>query len=511
MKKSCKDNEIGIVNHLLITGSISSDPEKRPEVFKSAVSEWISVFLCIFGPAAATMASSSYQTMLRDISEEFKIQGGVLTWSVSSVMLANGSCLLLMGGFSDAFGRKNAMTLGFGMYAIFSLICGFMHNFTLLCLFRGLQGASVACATPAAAGFLGSVYGDSKRKNFVMSCFGLGSPVGGAFGFFLSGVCIVALNWRAVQYFLAIVFGILSISVVIFIPGDDKTISWHQAKQVFKKLDYIGALISLTSFVFIIFSLTNVDATEKRWRRPYIIVLLIVGVALIPAFVVYEIYIPAEPLMPMQLFKSKNFCICMVIASLSWMTFFGVLNYNTIIYFEDIKGYSAIIVACCFLTQPIVGIIVNLFAGLTMHIIPGKVLISVGCMGFFGATIIWATMTADRNYFMGPFWGFILLTIGADLVYNVSNRVTLSALEKHLQSRGAGTFNTIIQLSSAVGLGLNSTIIMSKYSNYGTSLQNDDLSSLLRGMKYTYYFGIAITGFSFILSLFLKVGVVGKV
>lgn len=101
------------------------------------------------------------------------------------------------------------------------------------------------------------------------------------------------------------------------------------------------------------------------------------------------------------------------------------------------------------------------------------------------------------------FWGVVLLTIGADVVYNVSNRVTSSSLEKNLQSRGAGTFNTIVQLSS-VKLGLNSTIIISKYSNYGTSSQNYDLISLLRVMKYTYLFGIAITGFCFILNLFFE-------
>lgn len=506
-----KDN-FNLTENSIDTDTLSFNHEQRPEIFRSFTHECLSVFLCIFGPAAATMASSSYQTMLKDISKEFNIEGGILTWSVSSVMLANGSCLLLMGGISDAFGRKNAMFLGFIMYAIFSLICGFMHNYTLLCLFRGLQGASVACATPASAGFLGSVYLDSKRKNFVMSCFGLGSPVGGACGFFLAGVCIVCLNWRAVQFFFSILFGILSILVYIFIPNDDNSkINWSHSKHIFKKLDYIGALISLTSFVLIIFSLTNVDATEKRCKTPYIITLLVIGVTLLPIFVIYEIFIPSEPLMPMKLFKNINFCICMVIASLSWMTFFGVLNYNTIIYFEDIKGYSAIIVACCFITQPIVGITVNLFAGLTMHIIPGKILVSIGCLGFVGATIIWATISASRNYFLGPFWGFILLTIGADLIYNVANRVTLSALTKESQSRGAGTFNTIIQISSAVGLGFNSAIMISKYSNYGTPLQNADKISLLAGMKYTYYFGIAITGFSFLLSLFLKVGVVGKI
>lgn len=486
-----------------------TDPEQRPPIFKTFTQEFLCVFLCIFGPAAATMASSSYQTMLQPISEYFEIDGGKLTWSVSSVMLANGACLLLMGGVADAFGRKNAMMIGFTMYAVFSLIAGFMHNYVLLCLFRGLQGACVACSTPAAAGFLGSTYKDSKRKNMVMSCFGIGAPVGGASGFFLAGVCIVALDWRAVQFFLSILFGILSLLVFFFMPNDNK-VDWKHSRTVFKNLDYVGALLSLASFTLICFSLTNVDATTKRWRTPYIIVLLCVGCALIPVFVLYELYIPKQPLMPMQLFQNKNFCLCMVIASFCWMVFFGTLNYNAVLYFENIRGYSAIIVACCFLPQPIAGICVNIFAGFTMHKIPGRVLMSIGTLGFLGASIVWATISIHRNYFLGPFWSFILTVIGADLIYNVSNRVTLSSLEKKLQSRGAGTFNTIIQLSSAVALGLNSTIIMSKYNEYGTSQQNNDKPAFLHAIRYSYYFGIALAGSAFLLSLFLKVGVIGK-
>ncbi|KGK40322.1 hypothetical protein JL09_g655 [Pichia kudriavzevii] len=457
-----------------------SDPEQRPPVFKTPIQEYLSIFLCIFGPAAASMASSAYQTLLRATSVQFNVQGGQLSWSVSSVMLANGACLLLMGGIADAFGRKNAMIIGFTMYAVFSLIAGFMNNFVLLCLFRGLQGASVACATPASAGFLGSTYKDSRRKNMVMSCFSIGAPVGGASGFFLAGICEVALNWRSTQYFLSILFAVLAISVFFILPNDKK-INWQHSKQVFRKMDYLGALLSLASFTLICFSLTDVDNAEKRWRTPYIIALLIVGVALIPVFVLYELYIPKEPLMPMQLFRSRNFCLCMCIAGLCWMVFFGFLNYNAMLYFENIKGYSPIIVACCFLTQPISGILVNLFAGFTMHLIPGRIFMALG------------------------HW-----VVGADLIYNISNRVTLSSLEKHLQSRGAGTFNTLLQLGSAIALGFNSTIISSKYAAYGTPQQNDDPQGLLDGIKYCWYVGISFAGAAFTISLFLKVGVIGK-
>ncbi|KAG7918781.1 hypothetical protein KL905_003792 [Ogataea polymorpha] len=487
-----------------------SDPEQRPPIFKSAIHEIVSCMCLTFAPCAASISSAAYQTSLTATSEHFKISGGQLTWCVSGVMLANGSCLLLMGNIADAFGRKNALLFGYTSFAIFALIGGFMNDFILLCVFRALQGAAVACGTPAAAGFLGATYRDSRRKNLVMSCFSIGAPVGGASGYFIAGVCVSILNWRSVHYFLAILYCITSIGVLLFLPND-KRIDWKHAKKIFKGLDYLGALMSLSGFTLICFSLTQVDATEKRWRTPYIIALLIVGLALVIGFGFYETYVPKTPLIQMKMFKSRNFVLCICIASLSWMLFFGILNYNAVLYFEQIRKYSVIITACCFLPQPIAGSLVSLFAGFTMHIIPGKYLVTIGCGGFIVSSIIWATNSIHRNYFLGPFWSFCVTVLGVDLVYNVANRCSLSSVERSLQSQAAGTFNTVIQLSSSVGLGISTTILASRDPYYGQANQADHLEELFEGMKYCYYVGIGFSGLALILSLFLDIGVVGSV
>lgn len=498
--------DVDLVKEETNFSKLYTNPEQRPPIFETATSEYITVIMCMFAPASSSLAGSAYQVLLTETSEYFNVNGGMLTWCVSSVVLANGACLLLMGGVADAFGRKNAIMIGFSGYALFSLIGGFMHNYILLCIFRALQGASVACSTPAAAGFLGSAYKDSKRKNLVMSVLGMGAPVGGGAGYFIAGVCAVALNWRATQYFLAIIYGIMVVLVFFFMPNDRNNFSWDKARHIFKSLDYGGALLSLSAFTLICFSLTQVDSVPDGWNTPYIIALLVTGVCLIGVFVLYELYVTSNPLMPMELFKSKNFCLCMIIASLSWMTFYSVLSYNAVIYFEQIRGYSAIITACLFLTQPVAGILVNLFAGLTMHLIPGKILMLMGALGFLLSTIIWGTNSIHRNYFLGPFWAFIFAVVGADLIYNISNRTTLSSLPRELQSRGAGTFNTIIQLSSSVSLGICSTILKAKFPAYGTPEQNDDLLGLFNATKYTYYYGMGITATTIIVSLFLKIG-----
>ncbi|KAH3670780.1 hypothetical protein OGAPHI_001296 [Ogataea philodendri] len=487
-----------------------ADAEQRPPIFRSNIHEVLCCLFLTFAPCASSMASGAYQTSLTAISDHFNVTGGKLTWCVSGVTLANGSCLLIMGSIADAFGRKRALLIGYSGFAIFSLIAGFMNDFILLCVFRAIQGAMVACGTPAAAGFLGASYKNSKRKNLVMSCFGIGAPVGAASGYFIAGICIEALNWRAVQYFFAIWYCMMFFGVLFCLPNDRK-IDWKNAREIFRGIDYCGAFLSLSGFTLICFSLTQVDATTSRWRTPYIIALLVVGVALVIGFGIYETYVPKNPLMPMIMFKNRNFVVCISIVSLSWMLFTGILNYNAVLYFEQIRKYSVIITACCFLPQPLIGVLVNIFAGFTMHIIPGKYLITIGCGGFVVASIIWATNSIDRNYFLGPFWGFCLVVIGVDLIYNVSNRCALSSVERKLQSRAAGTFNTVCQLSSSVGLGISTTILAAKDPYYGQANQQDHPVDLFNATKYTYYLGIAISGFSAILSLFLNLGVVGSV
>lgn len=487
------------------------DNEQRPPIFRSTFNEIICVALVTFAPAAATMGAACFQTSLDATSKFFDVKGGRLTWSVNSVVLANGACLLLMGGVADALGRRNSLVIGYFTFAVFSLIAGFMNNFIVLCIMRALMGASVACATPAAAGFLGSTYKDSKRKNMALSMFALGAPVGGASGYFIAGVCLTALNWRAVQFFLAIIFCLFSIGVIIFMPVDETKMNWKHAKVTMSHLDYGGSFISLAAFTLICFSLTQVDGTEKRWKTPYIPALLVTGIALVGIFVLYEIYVPSQPIMPMKLYRSFNFDLCMIIAAFSWMNFQGILNYYSIIYLEIVRGYSPIITACCLLPQPICGVCVNIFAGFTMHLIPGKILISIGCTGFLVSTIIWATLPIYRNYFLGPFWSFSTCVLGADFIYNVANRCSLGLVAKEVQSRAAGTFNTIVNLASAVGLGLASTIVTAKYTLYGTEQEDKDVVALWNGVRYAFYFGIALEGSALILSFFLKIGVIGAI
>ncbi|ODQ78572.1 hypothetical protein BABINDRAFT_39333 [Babjeviella inositovora NRRL Y-12698] len=482
--------------------------EARPEVFKSGLQELTVVIICTFAVAAVSLSSGCYQMSLLSVGTYFDVNGGQLTWAIGSNSLAVGAFLLLSGGIADAFGRKNSLIVSMFLYCVFNLITGFMESFISLCVMRALIGVVISTATPAAAGILGSSYGPSKRKNRVMACFAAGAPLGFIGGLVAGGIAAQFLSWRAVHYFLAIVY-IIFVVLIYFLVPQDKTLNKKEVLHQLKALDYTGALLIVSSFTLIVFSLTQVDVTQEKWNTLYIIACLVLGIAILGGFVAYEIYIPENPLLVVELWQNRNFVLAVVCIGFCWIDFNSIVTYYGTMYFQYVKGYSPLHTTVVTIPMSITGILVNLFAAFTLHIIPGRFLMIFGIFCFLASCLIWATMDYYRTYWTGPFICYVLAVIGGDLCYNVVNMVALSSVSNDLQSRAAGTFNTFIQLAASIGLGVSSAIVSAKYPEIGTPEGYANTHGLFDAYKNAYWFGAGCAGAALVLSLFLKVGTAG--
>ncbi len=490
--------------------TISQLGTRRPELFKSTFIEVLVVLVATMAPATISMASGSFQIAIKSVSEYFNVTGGRLTWIVSGMSVANGSFLLLLGGISDHFGRKRCFVTSFALYTIVSLVGGFCTNFVALNIMRALQGVVCAAAIPAGAGILGATYHPGPRKNKALACFAAGAPVGVIVGFVCGGICAQFLSWRAIMYFYAIIYSILTVIAYFVLPDDPDKLNWAIAKRKLKKMDFGGALIAIAGLLLFIVALTQEGAEEKGWKTPYIIALLIIGFFLIVGFCFYEIYIPTEPLMPMNIWKNKTFDLCMVIMSINWLLFNGVLGYYPLLYFEEIRGTSPMLTTAYIIPMAIGGISVNIFAAFTLHIIPGRILLITSSLGFLAATILWALTPIDVLYWAMPFPAFILVVVGADLSYNVVNMVALTSVPKELQSTASGIFNTLIQLGTAIGLSISSAIVSAMYPEYGKPGETTDIHKLYHAFKGAFYFAVGCAGAGIILSFFINVGTAGS-
>ncbi|KAG7742867.1 hypothetical protein KL923_000482 [Ogataea haglerorum] len=484
------------------------DPNARPEAFKSTFQEVLCVIVVCFAVATSSIPEGSFQTSLTDLADSFQVNGGQLVWSVSSIVLSSGSFLLIGGKLTDCFGRRRVMLFCFLGFTLASLVAGFMKNFIGLVILRAIEGLFFAPLIPAGAGLIGSLYKESRRRNVAFAVFSSGGAVGYIAGLLIGGVSVTAFSWKAVQFFTAIFFGAVTV-VAYFVIPKDKPLDRTTVKQTLLKLDYLGSVLILGAFALISFSLTQVDATKRRWHTPYIYSLLLVGILLLGVFVLVELYVARDPIMPMQLWKNNNFVLCMAVASLTWVTFIGCLGYYPMLYFQDVKKWGALHTALAAMPMGVSGIFANLFVAVSFHVISGKLMLILGNACILGASIIWATTDYHRNYWLGPFWGYILSAIACDITYNVCTMVTMSAVDVKDQGAAAGVFNTILQLVTVVGLSLGSVLISARDPYYGEPEQNLHPKALFYGIRNVYYLAIGFSAAALIISLFVSVGTSG--
>jgi MFS family permease len=483
---------------------------ERPDIFHSTWGEIICVLMLTMAPVTGTVSVGGLQIGLEKIGSTFDIDSATLSWALSSFALASGSFFLFFGGIADIFGRRIIVISSFISYAIFSLIAGFMKNFIAFCILRALQGMASAASIPAAVGILGAAYKPGPRKNRVMATFAAGAPIGFIIGIISGGICAQFLSFRAVLWFYAILWTIFSIIAWFVIPQtkNDVPLTKKHVLQGLNNIDYGGTFLAIAGFTLFVFALSQAEAAPQQWKTPYIIALLIVGIVIIGLFVLYENYVPANPLMPMSLWTTSwQFPLCMVIMAANWMNFTGTLSYYGTLYFQVIREASPILTTAYWIPQAIAGMIVNFIVALTLHRIPGKILMLIATLSFLASALLWAFIPIDIIYWAIPFPAMILVVVGADVGYNVANMMTLTSVPKSMQSSAAGVFNTILQLSTAIGLAASSAVASGVASTFDEPLTK---AQTLKSYHAAFYFAVAVAGCSVIATLFLKVGTYGS-
>lgn len=478
----------------------------RPEAFNSTWMEIICIFLMSLATMLESISIGALLVALEDLSKAFNIDGGQLSWTLSAFSLGTGSSLLIMAGIADSFGRKKVLIGGYLVFAITSLVSAFVRNDIAFDVLRAIQGLATGAAVPAAVGILGTLYRKpSRRKNYAMACFAAGAPLGFVAGLVIGGICAQFIGWRGILIFLAIIYAIAAVGVFFVAPAD-APLTLSEAKAKLLAQDYGGAFLCLTGFTLFVFSMTQADAAPDGWKTPYIIALIILGAAFIAAFVVYECYVPADPIMPPHVWKCPGFAICMACAALGISTFLGTNQFFITMYFQKVKGANPILTTAYFVPMAIGGICVNIFAAMTLHIIPGRILMIIAQVGFLGASLCMAFVQPSTIYWALPFPAELLSVLGADLVYNVSTLLTINSVGEELQSRAAGIFNTITMLSSAVALATATSISSTKLVDEKTATKQE----LNDSYHYAFWFSVASSGAGLILSYFLKLGVTGQ-
>jgi EmrB/QacA subfamily drug resistance transporter len=256
--------------------------------------------------------------------------GGVahLSWVVTAYILASTVTTPFYGKLGDMYGRKKFFVAAIVIFLVGSALSGLSQSMAELIAFRALQGLGAGGLMVGAMATLGDIVSPRERGRYmgymmvVMMLATIAGPL-------LGGFITTSFSWRWIFYINLPVGGaaLVYLLATLHVP----------AKKVRHKVDYLGgSLLAVAATALIL--LATWGGTQYAWGSAQIIGLALVTVGAGVAFCVTEGR-AAEPMLPLRVFRNKNFSNAMVLTFLTGLAMFGAMTFLPL-YQQTVQGES---------------------------------------------------------------------------------------------------------------------------------------------------------------------------
>lgn len=173
--------------------------------------------------AALFILSALYITvpLLSILSHEFQVslKRAAFAGTAFSIFFALGC--LIYGPLSSHIGRKKVMVMGLFALSVATFAAGFVEDFYILILLRCIQGATASTFSPVALTYAGEIFPENQRVTAI-GYISTGFLMAGIVGQVWSSAIANWIGWPNVFMLLAIVYLIIAVSFIIWLPSAAK-------------------------------------------------------------------------------------------------------------------------------------------------------------------------------------------------------------------------------------------------------------------------------------------------
>ncbi|KAF7563087.1 hypothetical protein G7046_g1016 [Stylonectria norvegica] len=461
---------------------------QRPPVFGSRWSELGFCFALLGSMFMAEYFVSGFLIILPPLAIELVIPQSSQTWPSSVFSLVTGAFLLPFGRLGDMYGGYMLFNIGLVWFFVWSLIAGFSQNYIMLIICRALQGLGSAAYLPGGVMILGKIYRPGPRKNLVFSLYGAFAPLGFFIGILIGGISAESLTWRWFFWLGSIILGVIVVVSLLTIPFD------YRDKRPYTSMDWWGFSTIVPGLLLIVYALTDSTHAPNGWATPYIIVTLVLGIALLTAAWFVEMRIATNPLLPADLFKPKYMKRLMVALFFSYGTF-GLFLFYASFYMELVLHKSPLLTAVWFIPMIVGGLMIGTVGGLTLHLLPGRILLAISGTANMICVLLFAIMPENPNYWAYIFPSMVCATLGIDITFTVSNVFFTTNLPGHRQGLAGALINSLLFLGISFFLGIGD-IVVGQTTHLG----------LRKNYQTAFWLAVGVSGVALVIYPFLKIG-----
>ncbi|MDQ1513584.1 MAG: hypothetical protein QOC59_1426, partial [Microbacteriaceae bacterium] len=252
-------------------------------------------------------------------------------WVTSAYLLAFAVPLLITGRLGDRFGPKNLYLIGLVIFTLASAWCGFAGSIGWLIAARVVQGLGGALMSPQTMAVITRIF-PPERRGQALGLWGATAGVATLVGPILGGLLVDGLGWEWI-FFVNVPIGVVAFVLAArFVPK----LPTHP-----HRFDLLGVALSAAALFLLVFGLQEGQTYDWGTIAGPISVwsLIIAGVVVLALFVVQQARTKREPLVPLHLFRDRNFSVANAAITAVGFTVTS-LSLPLVFYFQVVRGMT---------------------------------------------------------------------------------------------------------------------------------------------------------------------------
>ncbi|MBO9626519.1 MAG: MFS transporter [Microbacterium sp.] len=274
------------------------------------------ILFVIYGLMAGMFLSSLDQTIvgtaIRTIGDD--LHGlDQQAWVTTAYLITSTISVPIYGKLSDIFGRRPLFIFGITVFIIGSVLSTFSTSMLMLAGFRAFQGIGAGALMSLPLAIMADILAPRERakyQGYFFAVFGVSSLIGPLVGGIFAGAdeILWLSGWRWV-FLINLPIGLIALGMVIAFLHLPKV-----AKHENPRIDWWGATAVIVALVPLL--LVAEQGREWGWGSVGAIACYVIGGLGAIGFVLIEIAMKNDAIIPIRLFRSSTF---------SWATIIGVL------------------------------------------------------------------------------------------------------------------------------------------------------------------------------------------